>query len=123
MAGAAPTLLHHYGTAQPPPLPLLSLPASLSTITVSSRVPDFRRARSRLSAPPPLPPTAQFPLSLQRVAVVCEILEDNAISAKVGNSECEPWVVTSWLRDHLLSTRETEHFVVEEGISVTAYLT
>lgn len=37
---------------------------------------------------------------------VCEILEDNAISAKVGNSECEPWVVTSWLRDHLLSTRE-----------------
>ncbi|VAI11475.1 unnamed protein product [Triticum turgidum subsp. durum] len=37
---------------------------------------------------------------------VCEILEDNAISAKIGNSECEPWVVTSWLRDHLLSTRE-----------------
>ncbi|VAI25836.1 unnamed protein product [Triticum turgidum subsp. durum] len=38
--------------------------------------------------------------------LVCEILEDNAISAKAGNSECEPWVVTSWLRDHLLSTRE-----------------
>uniref|UniRef100_A0A453JBP3 Man1/Src1-like C-terminal domain-containing protein n=1 Tax=Aegilops tauschii subsp. strangulata TaxID=200361 RepID=A0A453JBP3_AEGTS len=37
---------------------------------------------------------------------VCEILEDNAVSAKAGNSECEPWVVTSWLRDHLLSTRE-----------------
>ncbi|CAM0871324.1 unnamed protein product [Alopecurus aequalis] len=37
---------------------------------------------------------------------VCEILEDNAINAKVGNSECEPWVVTSWLRDHLLVTRE-----------------
>uniref|UniRef100_M8CSV0 Uncharacterized protein n=1 Tax=Aegilops tauschii TaxID=37682 RepID=M8CSV0_AEGTA len=38
--------------------------------------------------------------------LVCEILEDNAVSAKAGNSECEPWVVTSWLRDHLLSTRE-----------------
>lgn len=37
---------------------------------------------------------------------VCEILEDNAINSKIGNSECEPWVVTSWLRDHLLVTRE-----------------
>uniref|UniRef100_A0ACD6ARC1 Uncharacterized protein n=1 Tax=Avena sativa TaxID=4498 RepID=A0ACD6ARC1_AVESA len=37
---------------------------------------------------------------------VCEILEDNAINGKVGNLECEPWVVTSWLRDHLLVTRE-----------------
>ncbi|KAM0854381.1 hypothetical protein ACQ4PT_050461 [Festuca glaucescens] len=37
---------------------------------------------------------------------VCEILEETAINAKIGNSECEPWVVTSWLRDHLLVTRE-----------------
>jgi hypothetical protein len=37
---------------------------------------------------------------------VCEVLEDNAIDAKIGNSECEPWVVTSWLRDHLLVPQE-----------------
>uniref|UniRef100_A0A0E0GFG5 Man1/Src1 C-terminal domain-containing protein n=1 Tax=Oryza nivara TaxID=4536 RepID=A0A0E0GFG5_ORYNI len=38
--------------------------------------------------------------------LVCEVLEDNAIDAKIGNSECEPWVVTSWLRDHLLVPQE-----------------
>uniref|UniRef100_A0A0D9VN68 Man1/Src1-like C-terminal domain-containing protein n=1 Tax=Leersia perrieri TaxID=77586 RepID=A0A0D9VN68_9ORYZ len=37
---------------------------------------------------------------------VCEVLEDNVINAKIGNSECEPWVVTSWLRDHLLVPQE-----------------
>ncbi|XP_047089169.1 uncharacterized protein LOC124701165 [Lolium rigidum] len=37
---------------------------------------------------------------------VCEILEETAINAKIGISKCEPWVVTSWLRDHLLVTRE-----------------
>ncbi|KAL5219398.1 hypothetical protein ABZP36_020082 [Zizania latifolia] len=37
---------------------------------------------------------------------VCEVLEDNAINAKIGNSECEPWVVMSWLRDHLLVPQE-----------------
>ncbi|KAF0897395.1 hypothetical protein E2562_036783 [Oryza meyeriana var. granulata] len=37
---------------------------------------------------------------------VCEVLQDNAIDAKNGNSECEPWVVTSWLRDHLLVPQE-----------------
>lgn len=43
---------------------------------------------------------------------VCEILEDNAMNAKIGNSECEPWVVTSWLRDHLLVTRERRNAVL-----------
>nr|CAB3502303.1 unnamed protein product [Digitaria exilis] len=41
--------------------------------------------------------------------MVCEILEDNAINAKIGNSDCEPWVVASWLRDHLLVPRERKN--------------
>uniref|UniRef100_A0A0D3FCK0 Man1/Src1 C-terminal domain-containing protein n=1 Tax=Oryza barthii TaxID=65489 RepID=A0A0D3FCK0_9ORYZ len=45
-------------------------------------------------------------LSFVQKKVVCEVLEDNAIDAKIGNSECEPWVVTSWLRDHLLVPQE-----------------
>ncbi|CAD6343306.1 unnamed protein product [Miscanthus lutarioriparius] len=40
---------------------------------------------------------------------VCEILEDNALNAKIDNSNCEPWVVTSWLRDHLLVPRERKN--------------
>nr|CAB3497342.1 unnamed protein product [Digitaria exilis] len=41
--------------------------------------------------------------------MVCEILEDNAVNAKIGNSDCEPWVVASWLRDHLLVPRERKN--------------
>lgn len=37
---------------------------------------------------------------------VCEILEDNALTSKSVNGECEPWVVASRLRDHLLLPRE-----------------
>ncbi|WVZ55053.1 hypothetical protein U9M48_005767 [Paspalum notatum var. saurae] len=40
---------------------------------------------------------------------VCEILEDDAINAKIGDSDCEPWVVASWLRDHLLVPRERKN--------------
>ncbi|XP_062217157.1 uncharacterized protein LOC133917166 [Phragmites australis] len=40
---------------------------------------------------------------------VCEILEDNTINAKIGNSECDPWVVASWLRDHLLVPQERKN--------------
>ncbi|KAJ1255218.1 hypothetical protein BS78_K278000 [Paspalum vaginatum] len=40
---------------------------------------------------------------------VCEILEDDAINAKIGNSDSEPWVVASWLRDHLLVPRERKN--------------
>nr|TKV98786.1 hypothetical protein SEVIR_9G583400v2 [Setaria viridis] len=40
---------------------------------------------------------------------VCEILEDNAINAKTSYSNCEPWVVASWLRDHLLVPRERKN--------------
>ncbi|XP_072987558.1 uncharacterized protein [Typha latifolia] len=40
---------------------------------------------------------------------VCEILEDNAINVKAGIHEGEPWVVASWLRDHLLSPRERKN--------------
>lgn len=43
---------------------------------------------------------------------VCEILEDNAINAKIGNSDCEPWVVASWIRDHLLVPRERKNFLL-----------
>lgn len=38
--------------------------------------------------------------------MVCDILEENALMSWSGNSEGEPWVVVSWLRDHLLSPRE-----------------
>ncbi|CAJ2645952.1 uncharacterized protein LOC123910021 [Trifolium pratense] len=37
---------------------------------------------------------------------VCEILEENALTSKSVNGECEPWVVASRLRDHLLLPRE-----------------
>ncbi|OIV92811.1 hypothetical protein TanjilG_00945 [Lupinus angustifolius] len=37
---------------------------------------------------------------------VCEILEENALTSKSVNSECESWVVASRLRDHLLLPRE-----------------
>uniref|UniRef100_A0A5B7BXT4 Man1/Src1-like C-terminal domain-containing protein n=1 Tax=Davidia involucrata TaxID=16924 RepID=A0A5B7BXT4_DAVIN len=37
---------------------------------------------------------------------VCDILEENAFISKSGNGEEEPWVVASWLRDHLLLPRE-----------------
>lgn len=37
---------------------------------------------------------------------VCEILEDNALMSKRENGECEPWVVASRLRDHLLLPKE-----------------
>ncbi|KAF7810020.1 Inner nuclear membrane protein MAN1 [Senna tora] len=36
----------------------------------------------------------------------CEILEENALMSKNVNGECEPWVVASRLRDHLLLPRE-----------------
>lgn len=42
----------------------------------------------------------------QIYAQVCEILEDNAMMAKSINNGGEPWVVASWLRDHLLLPRE-----------------
>ncbi|XP_008786289.2 uncharacterized protein LOC103704675 [Phoenix dactylifera] len=37
---------------------------------------------------------------------VCEILEDNAMRAKTAQDEGEPWMVASWLRDHLLLPKE-----------------
>ncbi|KAK7307735.1 hypothetical protein VNO77_41057 [Canavalia gladiata] len=37
---------------------------------------------------------------------VCEILEENALTSKSTNGECEPWIVASRLRDHLLLPRE-----------------
>ncbi|ONK56016.1 uncharacterized protein A4U43_C10F3270 [Asparagus officinalis] len=37
---------------------------------------------------------------------VCEILEENALTTKSMNQDGEPWVVASWLRDHLLLPRE-----------------
>lgn len=40
---------------------------------------------------------------------VCEILEENALTSKTANGECEPWVVASRLRDHLLLPRERKN--------------
>ncbi|NP_001143585.1 uncharacterized protein LOC100276289 isoform 1 [Zea mays] len=40
---------------------------------------------------------------------VCEILEDNAVNAEIDNSNSEVWVVTSWLRDHLLVPQERKN--------------
>lgn len=37
---------------------------------------------------------------------ICDILEENAMMTKGGNGEGEPWVVVSWLRDHLLLPKE-----------------
>ncbi|TQD87286.1 hypothetical protein C1H46_027153 [Malus baccata] len=37
---------------------------------------------------------------------VCEILEEKALMSKSVNGECEPWVVASRLRDHLLLLKE-----------------
>ncbi|KAK9266858.1 hypothetical protein L1049_027117 [Liquidambar formosana] len=37
---------------------------------------------------------------------VCDVLEENALMCKSVNGEGEPWVVASWLRDHLLFPRE-----------------
>lgn len=40
---------------------------------------------------------------------VCDILEENAVLSKSENGEYEPWVVVSWLRDHLLLPRERKN--------------
>ncbi|BFG31135.1 hypothetical protein CerSpe_174090 [Prunus speciosa] len=37
---------------------------------------------------------------------VCEVLEEKAFMSKSANSECEPWVVASRLRDRLLLPKE-----------------
>ncbi|KAL9422650.1 hypothetical protein AB3S75_034849 [Citrus x aurantiifolia] len=43
---------------------------------------------------------------------VCEILEENALMSKSVNGECEPWVVASRLRDHLLLPKERKDPVI-----------
>ncbi|XP_017228392.1 uncharacterized protein LOC108192282 isoform X1 [Daucus carota subsp. sativus] len=40
---------------------------------------------------------------------VCDILEDTALKSRSVNGEVEPWIVVSWLRDHLLSPRERKN--------------
>lgn len=37
---------------------------------------------------------------------VCDILEEKPLISKSGSGEGEPWVVASWLRDHLLLPKE-----------------
>ncbi|KAG0454093.1 hypothetical protein HPP92_025397 [Vanilla planifolia] len=57
---------------------------------------------------------------------VCEILEDNAMVVRRSN-EGEPWIVTSWLRDHLLLPKERKDTAlwkkVEELIQEDSALT
>ncbi|KAL5791471.1 hypothetical protein ACOSP7_000065 [Xanthoceras sorbifolium] len=43
---------------------------------------------------------------------VCEILEENALMSKSENGECEPWIVASRLRDHLLLPKERKNPVM-----------
>ena len=40
---------------------------------------------------------------------MCDILEDTALKSRSVNGEVEPWIVVSWLRDHLLSPRERKN--------------
>lgn len=40
---------------------------------------------------------------------VCDILEETALKSRSVNGEAEPWIVVSWLRDHLLSSRERKN--------------
>jgi hypothetical protein len=38
---------------------------------------------------------------------VCDFLEENAVASNSAEtSNCEPWVIASWLRDYLLLPRE-----------------
>ncbi|GFZ02030.1 hypothetical protein Acr_15g0006390 [Actinidia rufa] len=39
-------------------------------------------------------------------ALVCDILEEHALILRSSNGEGDPWVVASWLRDHLLLPKE-----------------
>ncbi|XP_020577724.1 uncharacterized protein LOC110022910, partial [Phalaenopsis equestris] len=48
---------------------------------------------------------------LKRRENVCEILEENAMTARIRN-EGEPWVVASWLRDQLLLPRERKDYTL-----------
>ncbi|KAF3949379.1 hypothetical protein CMV_024739 [Castanea mollissima] len=57
-----------------------------------------------------LPGSSQGPSEFHQE--VCEILEDNALLSKRENGECEPWVVASRLRDHLLLPRERKNPVL-----------
>lgn len=41
--------------------------------------------------------------------LVCDILEENAMTAKTMEGDVEPWVVSSRLRDHLLSLKERKN--------------
>ncbi|KAI6707485.1 hypothetical protein NL676_010447 [Syzygium grande] len=43
---------------------------------------------------------------------VCDILEENALTSKKGNSETEQWVVAARLRDHLLLPKERKDRVL-----------
>ncbi|XP_076954897.1 uncharacterized protein LOC143629540 isoform X2 [Bidens hawaiensis] len=37
---------------------------------------------------------------------VCDILEETALTSRSVNGESQPWIVASWLRDHILTPRE-----------------
>ncbi|PKA53267.1 hypothetical protein AXF42_Ash009997 [Apostasia shenzhenica] len=47
---------------------------------------------------------------------VCEILEDNAMMART-KKEGEPWVVASWLRDHLLLPKERKDMTLWKKVT------
>ncbi|XP_058224339.1 uncharacterized protein LOC131333691 isoform X2 [Rhododendron vialii] len=47
---------------------------------------------------------------------VCEILEEHALVARSLNGEGEPWVVASWLRDHLLLPKERKDMTIWQKV-------
>ncbi|KAI8546768.1 hypothetical protein RHMOL_Rhmol07G0145000 [Rhododendron molle] len=49
-------------------------------------------------------------------ALVCEILEEHALVARSLNGEGEPWVVASWLRDHLLLPKERKDMTLWQKV-------
>lgn len=47
---------------------------------------------------------------------MCEILEEHALVARSLNGEGEPWVVASWLRDHLLLPKERKDMTLWQKV-------
>ncbi|CAA0825474.1 Unknown protein [Striga hermonthica] len=72
-------------------LSISSLTLFLGCILIMSRV--YHRHRLRVRAE-------------QLYHEVCDILEEKPLVSRSVSSESEPWVVASWLRDHLLSPME-----------------
>ncbi|KAM7259719.1 hypothetical protein ACFE04_015460 [Oxalis oulophora] len=52
------------------------------------------------------------PMFIRIEKIVCDILEENALASRDVNGGCEPWIVASRLRDHLLLPKERKDLVL-----------